>query len=524
MTMATRAAIYLRVSSRSQEDNYSLPTQEAACRAFAAERGWDVAGVYTDIHTRTELWERPHLSEMREAVRRHAIDAVVCYAIDRLSGDPVHLGVILSEADYAGVEVAFVTEPLDDSPEGQLIRFVRGYAAKVEHAKIKERTMRGRIARIESGKPPVGARPPYGYRWVDDRGQDGKLLKLRYEENPATAWVVRRIFTEIAAGSSARTVARRLTEDSIPTPTGGTSWIGTTISRLLKHPIYTGNATAWRWKKERVKGRGYVQTQRPESEHMLLPGVAPALVSPEAAKRAIAQLGQNKQQAVRNNSNPEAFLLRGGIARCGYCGGSLQATRHKFGQLYRCNGINRDRWGCPSFSISAKTLDGAVWEGICERLTRRDVIAAELERLRNQDPTRADLAALDQRIAEIERRQRNLMARLADEDNADLATLIRADLAVLVDERRRLDQERVELDRQREEWRLAQDRLAELDLWVQNVAANLDEFDYAKRRLALTELGATVRVWAKDHSPRWEVKLRPDALSAFDYESSQTSL
>jgi hypothetical protein len=31
------------------------------------------------------------------------------------------------------VAVEFVTEPLDNSPEGQLIRFVRGYAAKVEH-------------------------------------------------------------------------------------------------------------------------------------------------------------------------------------------------------------------------------------------------------------------------------------------------------------------------------------------------------------------------------------------------------
>ena len=30
-----RAALYVRVSSDKQEDNYSLPTQEAACRAYA---------------------------------------------------------------------------------------------------------------------------------------------------------------------------------------------------------------------------------------------------------------------------------------------------------------------------------------------------------------------------------------------------------------------------------------------------------------------------------------------------------
>ncbi len=35
-----RTAIYCRVSSAGQEENYSLATQEASCRAYAAEQGW----------------------------------------------------------------------------------------------------------------------------------------------------------------------------------------------------------------------------------------------------------------------------------------------------------------------------------------------------------------------------------------------------------------------------------------------------------------------------------------------------
>ena len=69
---------------------------------------------------------------------------MVAYAIDRPSRDPVHLGVVLSEADHHGARIEFVSEPLDESPEDQLIRFVRGYAAKLEHAKLVERAMRGR--------------------------------------------------------------------------------------------------------------------------------------------------------------------------------------------------------------------------------------------------------------------------------------------------------------------------------------------------------------------------------------------
>src|SRR5688500_17301407 len=109
-------AIYIRVSSALQEDEgTSLATQEERCRAYAVERGYtvDEAHVYREVHTGTELWERPKLTLLRDALRRRHIDGVVAYAIDRLSRDPVHLGVIISEAEHTGATVEFVSEPLD---------------------------------------------------------------------------------------------------------------------------------------------------------------------------------------------------------------------------------------------------------------------------------------------------------------------------------------------------------------------------------------------------------------------------
>jgi site-specific DNA recombinase len=162
-----RAALYSRVSDPKQKDGTSLQTQEAACRKYAAEYGYtlDDAHVFVEVHTRTELWERPALTRLREAIRHREVDVVIVYAIDRLARDPVHLWVILTEAEHARVEIEFVTEPLDDSQEGQLIRYVRGYAAKVEHEKIKERSIRGKRARIQAGKLLPGNRPRYGFHW-----------------------------------------------------------------------------------------------------------------------------------------------------------------------------------------------------------------------------------------------------------------------------------------------------------------------------------------------------------------------
>ncbi len=143
----------------------------------------------------------------------------------------------------------------------------------------------------------------------------------------------------------------------------------------------------------------------------------------------------------------------------------------------------------------------------------RVLVASELHRLRDEDPTHDDLEAIRRRLTEVSRRQRNLMARLADEDNLDIAALIRADVATLLDEGRRLEQERSDLEIHRDGWRLAQERLSELDHWVRNVATNIDAFDYAKKRLALDALGATVRVWSKDHNPRWDVKLHCEVVT-----------
>ena len=60
------------------------------------------------------------------------------------------------ECQKVGAELLFVTEPLDTSPEGQLIAYVKGYAAQLEREKIKDRAIRGQRARAEQGRLPHG--------------------------------------------------------------------------------------------------------------------------------------------------------------------------------------------------------------------------------------------------------------------------------------------------------------------------------------------------------------------------------
>src|ERR671924_112952 len=206
-----KAAIYCRVSTVGQEeDGTPLATQEEQCRKHAAEHSYvvDESQIYREIYTGTELWDRPQLTRLREAIRHEAVSVVVAYAIDRLSRDPVHLGVVLSEAEHHGVDMEFVTEPLDNTPEGQLIRFVRGYAAKVEVEKIRERVIRGKRARVEGGKLHNAGPELYGYRRDKAAG-----IRTIYEPEAA---VVRQIFSWLVEERmSIKAIVRRLNSTGI---------------------------------------------------------------------------------------------------------------------------------------------------------------------------------------------------------------------------------------------------------------------------------------------------------------------
>jgi site-specific DNA recombinase len=174
-----RVAIYCRVSSAGQEENSSLDTQEAGCRSYARKHGWDIAGVYREVFTGTELFDRPQLGRLRESVRAGEAEIVLAHALDRVSRNQAHLGFLLSEWDHHGAGLDLVTEEFDETPEGRLLQSVRGFFAEMERLKIRERTQRGTRARVEAGKPLVGCRPPYGYRWRDAE-KSGFLLRRSY--------------------------------------------------------------------------------------------------------------------------------------------------------------------------------------------------------------------------------------------------------------------------------------------------------------------------------------------------------
>lgn len=505
------AVIYVRVSTDGQEDNTSLETQEAACRRHAQERGYSVQAIYKDVHSGYDLWERPQVRLMLETIRSRQTGAVICYALDRLSRKQTHTAILVDECERAGVALHFVTEEFEQSAVGNFIRSAKAFAAELEREKIRERTLRGKLARLQSGRLLPGPRPPYGYQWRD-AGHSALI------PNDNTAPVVRRIFAEVMAGRSLRALARQLNTEGVPTPHGGVQWNHSTLRAICTNPRYSGIAEANRVQAVKVVGRKSPrQIIRPEQERVALPqGTIPPLIDEATFAATQERIARNRIDAPRNIRDPQAYLLRAGFVVCGQCGRATTATWQKMPRtgekipIYRVAKNSEEHRGCAGAAVTASILDRAVWSRVTQLLTDPTLIAEELARLRQEDPTEADLASVDRQRDTVGRKLANLTKRLAVVEDEMVGDLLLAEISTLTKQRRQLEDEREAIMDRRVGWEEAQHDLAVLEKWVATVATNLEATTYEQKRTILALLNVRVRLFPADQQPRWIIEARID--------------
>src|SRR5688500_17835736 len=94
------------------------------------------------------------MDQVRQLLRNADTNVVLAFAVDRLSRNQNHIGVLFDEANQSGVRLDFVTEKFEDTAVGRFILAARAFVAEVEREKIVERTQRGKAQRARSGKLP----------------------------------------------------------------------------------------------------------------------------------------------------------------------------------------------------------------------------------------------------------------------------------------------------------------------------------------------------------------------------------
>ena len=179
MGTSTRAAIYCRISQDREGAGLGVARQEADCRALCERKGWDVVAVYPDNDVSAYSGApRPQWDLLLEAARGGAVDAVVCWHVDRLTRSPRELEDVIDLADRHGLELATVTGEIDlATPTGRMIARMLGAAARHEAEHKAERQKRQRRQAAEAGKVSGGGTRPTGYE------SDGKTIRASEGEH-----------------------------------------------------------------------------------------------------------------------------------------------------------------------------------------------------------------------------------------------------------------------------------------------------------------------------------------------------
>jgi site-specific DNA recombinase len=513
-----QALVYCRVSTtRQAEEGMSLESQAEACVRLAESRGYAVARVTKEVYSGAELWDRPQLARDRADIKAGAFAALFVHATDRLSRDPVHLALIAQECSRVGCELVFVTEPLDASPEGQLIQYVKGYAAQVEREKIRERQLRNKLARARAGRIHNYGPDLYGYR-------RDKVAGVRTIYEPEAA-IVRQVFAWIAdKHAPIRTIVRRLNESGTPPPSAGKltypdperrpRWRQTQIMRMVHNPAYKGESVAWRWR--RMPGKTSV-FPRPADEQVPLPeGVTPAIVSRETWDRAHLALASNRGDMTRNATR--LYLLRG-FVWCAVCGQRMFSTPENVGttheyRIYRCSSRDKPGGKCAGQRVRADKLEPWVWEHVARVLLNPETVASEQQRLREKGPDATlagDLETARRELAKRERAQEKVLAAFAGAEEGIPADLVRREVARLEREKAGFAATISELQGRIAEQQIAAEDLASLAEYCQRVAYNLDTFDFEQKRLALRALRVRVVASGSDYALYGMLEWQADA-------------
>jgi site-specific DNA recombinase len=382
------------------------------------------------------------LTGMLEAAQRKDFQTLVVPNFDRFARSMVKGLVLEEQLKKYGVRVIYQRVPLEDTPEGILLKHQLFSFAEFEREKIRLRTMTGRQRKAQLGQVVGVGGPPFGYRFTYTTvHHEQRVTDL--EPDPIDASIALRVLRAVRQRSTVD-VADELNYEGVPWRKSG-KWTAKLIQRIATNPVYAGT-----W----IYGR-HGRHVTPDN-HGAIGVPVPALISRDewdSIQRAFAHRRLALRGQIPRDEDP--YLLRG-LLTCGHCQGALQSQPNRGTRYYQCARHTPSlarRYGkprCDLPDVYAVDLEAELWRLLSATLLDEDYLAAGLEAARTEHAN-ADRLRLERLVAvetEIDRQRERLEAlasRFADAGNSEVfAALIRQakEIETLIE---RLAQERTDL-------------------------------------------------------------------------------
>ena len=368
----TRAVIYARYSAGPRQTDQSIEGQVADCTRYAEAHGLRVVDVYADHHVSGKSTDgRDEFLRMIDDAGKGLFDVVVVWKVDRFGRDRRDIAVYKHALKKAGVSLAYAAEAVPDGPEGILLESLLEGMAEYYSADLRQKVVRGIRESAKKGRYAVG-RLPLGYT----RDDDGRPVP-----DSDMAPVIRRIFSDYAAGVPAAEIVRILTNQ-------GVKMNKSTIYRILRNERYLG-----RW--------------------VLLD--VPVDVEPLVTEEVFDAV-KDKFKTTRNGAaSAKVRYVLSGKCVCGRCGRFMQgASAHgRSGEAYyyyRCAG--RKSGECDAPQAKAPELEDLVLNNTRDVMLTDDMIDALVTRMmdiQRDDAERSELPRMQKALDDVERRRANII-------------------------------------------------------------------------------------------------------------------
>lgn len=348
------AILYTRVSTNEQVDTgTSLATQLAETLNMSSEIGARVVKHCEDAGVSGALYKtRLGLQEALALIEAGEANILIVSTLSRLSRDDGHQSSILKRLRRANARLVCCDATFDDTASGAMLLGIHGAINNGYRLELREKSIKGKLRRVQEGKMPARTWPPYGYKIITKLD----VLKETYEQGPEGTYEIveeqarwaREIFERYAAGATLRGLARFLFEQGVPTSKGRAEWDHTTLSNMLRNPIYKGQAAYGRT--QQVTDKNERSFRRDTNASTWLYVSAPRLVSDEVWDACQKALNENQS---RSSGNGERRQMLTGLVRCPGCNGKMtthatcEKRRWKSGDGYKQGMRQRFVYYCP---------------------------------------------------------------------------------------------------------------------------------------------------------------------------------
>jgi DNA invertase Pin-like site-specific DNA recombinase len=385
-------ALYVRVSTKYQEDKDSIPHQIKELKAYCKHvLHLDNFEVFEDAGKSGKNTDRPAFQRMIKKIRSGLISYVVVYKIDRISRNLVDFSVMYDEFKKNRVTFVSLNEQFDTSSAiGEAMLKIILVFAELERKMTSERVTDIMFDRAKNGLWN-GANVPFGYCWDEES---------KYPiPDPNEAKIVRLIYDMYEEISSTGKICKYLNDNNIPTKRRG-EWSGKTVADIIRNPFYKGT---YRYN-YRESPHGKI---KPKEEWIIKDDNHEAIITLEQYNRCNDVMDYNAYMRHHNGFEPKKKFnhVFGGRLRCGLCGSNFHSDKDKardngfFPSLYRCGARTR-KFSCEAVTTSDVVLGPFIFNYISNMVkasnSRRNLNSPnELEEILLNGPEFEKVAGID---------------------------------------------------------------------------------------------------------------------------------